>query len=87
MDKREHDFATLKVGDLCFDIPIEVIEKSKPFNLDCVVDVGKIKGGVEDLKHMIAINKDNVLENMKFLSDNYYELYTEYMRKLKGESE
>ena len=87
MDKRQHTFVTLKVGDFCFDIPIEVIEKSKPFNLDCVVDVGKIKGGAEDLKHMIAINKDNVLENMKFLSDNSYELYTEYMRKLKGESE
>ena len=87
MGKRQRTFVTLKVGDFCFDIPIEVIEKSKPFNLDCVVDVGKIKGGVEDLKHMIAINKDNVLENMKFLSDNSYELHTKYMRKLKGESE
>ena len=87
MGKRQRNLVTLKVGDFCFDIPIEVIEKSKPFNLDCVVDVGKIKGGAEDLKHMIAINKDNVLENMKFLSDNSYELYTEYIRKLKGESE
>ena len=87
MGERQCAFVTLKVEDFCFDIPIEVIEKSKPFNLDCVVDVGKIKGGVEDLKHMIAINKDNVLENMKFLSDNSYELHTKYMRKLKGESE
>ena len=54
MGKRQRAFITLKVGDFCFDIPIEVIEKSKPFNLDCVVDVGKIKGGVEDLKHMIS---------------------------------
>ena len=59
MGKRQRTFTTLKIGDFCFDIPIEVIEKSKPFNLDCVVDVGKIKGGVEDLKHMIAINNDN----------------------------
>lgn len=24
-------FATLKVGDLCFDIPVKVIEEAKPF--------------------------------------------------------
>ena len=54
MDKRQHTFVTLKVGDFCFDIPIEVIEKSKPFNLDCVADVSEIKGEVGDLKHMIS---------------------------------
>ena len=87
MGKRQRAFVTLKVGDFCFDIPIEVIEKSKPFNLDYVVDVGKIKGGVEDLKHLIAINKDNVLANMKFFSENSCEMYSEYIRKLKSESE
>ena len=54
MGKRQHTFVTLKVGDFCFDIPIEVIEKSKPFNLDCVADVSEIKGEVGDLKHMIS---------------------------------
>ena len=58
MGKRQRAFVTLKVGDFCFDIPIGVIEKSKPFNLDCVVDVSKIKGEVEDLKHMISTNGD-----------------------------
>ena len=54
MDKRQRAFITLKVGDFCFDIPIEIIEKSKPFNLDCVVDVSEIKGEVGNLKHMIS---------------------------------
>ena len=54
MGKRQRASVTLKVGDFCFDIPIEVIEKSKPFNLDCVVDVSEIKGEVGDLKHMIS---------------------------------
>ena len=54
MGKRQRAFITLKVGDFCFDIPIEVIEKSKPFNLDCVVDVSEIKGEVGDLKYMIS---------------------------------
>ena len=49
MSKRQRAFITLKAGDFCFDIPIEVIEKSKPFNLDCVVDVSEIKGEVEAL--------------------------------------
>lgn len=39
------------------------------------------------LEYMIATNKDEVLANMSFLSDNSYELYTEYIRKLKNESE
>ena len=54
MGKRQRAFITLKVGDFCFDIPIEVIEKSKPFNLDCVADVSEIKGEVGNLKHMIS---------------------------------
>ena len=54
MGKRQRTFVTLKVGDFCFDIPIEVIEKSKPFNLDCVADVSEIKGEVGDLKHMVS---------------------------------
>lgn len=41
----------------------------------------------KELKYMFATNKDNVLTNMKFLSENSCELYTEYIRKLKGESE
>ena len=38
-------FITLKLGDLCFDIPVKVIEEAKPFNLDCVANISKIKGG------------------------------------------
>ena len=39
------------------------------------------------LEYMIATNKDEVLANMSFISNNSYELYTEYIRKLKNESE
>lgn len=39
-------FATLKIGNFCIDIPIEVIEKDKPFSPDCVADISKIKDGV-----------------------------------------
>ena len=48
MDKESMDnttFITLKLGDLCFDIPVKVIEEAKPFNLDCVANISKIKGG------------------------------------------
>ena len=41
----------------------------------------------KELKYMFATNKDNVLENMKFLSENSCEMYSEYIRKLKSESE
>lgn len=41
---------------------------------------------VKELKYMIAINKDNVLANMKFFSENSCEMYSEYIKKLKGES-
>ena len=40
-------FATLKIGDFCFDIPIEVIEESKSFSIECATDIDKIKGGSE----------------------------------------
>ena len=36
---------------------------------------------------MVATNKDKVLANMSFISNNSYELYTEYIRKLKNENE
>lgn len=40
-------FTTLKIGDFCFDIPIEVIEESKSFSIECATDINKVKGGSE----------------------------------------
>ena len=40
----------------------------------------------KELKYMFATNKDNVLANMKFLSENSCEMYSEYIKKLKSES-
>lgn len=40
----------------------------------------------KESKYMFATNKDNVLANMKFLSENSCEMYSEYIRKLKSES-
>ena len=54
MGERQCAFVTLKVEDFCFDIPKKKKKKSKPFNLDCVVDISEIKGEVGDLKHMIS---------------------------------
>ena len=46
-------FTTLKIGDFCFDVPIEVVKESKPFSIECVAELDKVRGGVEDLKHTI----------------------------------
>ena len=46
-------FATLKIGDFCFDVPIEVVKESKPFSIECVAELDKVRGGVEDLKRTI----------------------------------
>lgn len=61
MGERQRAFVTLKVEDFCFDIPIEVIEKSKPFNLDCVVDISEIKGEVGGFKTHDFYNGDVML--------------------------
>ena len=38
----------------------------------------------KESKYMFATNKDNVLANMKFLSENSCEMYSEYIRELKA---
>ena len=40
----------------------------------------------KESKYMFATNKDNVLANMKFLSESSCEMYSEYIRELKSES-
>ena len=40
----------------------------------------------KESKYMFATNKDNVLANMKFLSESSCEMYSEYIRELKRES-
>ena len=40
----------------------------------------------KESKYMFATNKDNVLANMKFLSENSCEMYSEDIRELKSES-
>ena len=38
----------------------------------------------KESKCMFATNKDNVLANMKFLSESSCEMYSEYIRELKA---
>ena len=40
----------------------------------------------KESKYMFATNKDNVLANMKFLSESSCEMYSECIRELKSKS-
>lgn len=36
---------TIQIGDVYFDIPIKLIEDSKPFTIECVTELDKITSG------------------------------------------
>ena len=46
-------FVTLKLGAFCFGVPIDVVKESQPLSTECVAELDKVRGGVEDLKRTI----------------------------------
>lgn len=35
---------TIQIGNINFDIPIQLIKQAKPFDIECITEIEKIKG-------------------------------------------